>query len=125
MPSGAYGYDVSGQQLNNTTPDRESLALIAGAVQGQPPAGGGTGGIPVVVTPPTVTPNFAAVPQSTSQVIPAGAKGWTAVCLTGTVTFGGVAALPAGWSDSDQNTLAAAITLTTASASTAYVRWNT
>jgi len=46
MPKGAYGYDVSGVQLEAGSPAPKSLALIAGAVQGQ-----GTGGIPVV--PPT------------------------------------------------------------------------
>lgn len=83
---------------------------------------GGAGG--VVVTPQTVTPNFHAIAASGTFTIPAGAKGWTAAILTGTGTIGGIAiAVP--FSDSDDNTLASGITVTTDSASTAFVRWNT
>lgn len=84
------------------------------------------GGIPV--TPQTVTASPHNLAASTSITIPAGAKGWTVSCLTGTLSIvcGTTAsALPAGLSDGDANTTAVDITITTASASTAYVRWNT
>ncbi len=91
---------------------------LYGGVKTSPAAGsGGPAGA-------TVTATSVAVPQSTTGTIPAGAKGWTFTILTGTATFNGVASLPAGFSESDVNTLAASITYVTASASTAYVRYN-
>lgn len=91
-----------------------------------PASGGGGGGIPV--TGQTVTAVPKNVGASASQVIPAGAKGWTVSCITGTITIAcganSASALPAGFSDGDTNTTAADITITTASASSAYVRWN-
>lgn len=80
------------------------------------PAGGGT---------QTVTPNVALLGASATQIIPAGAKGYSFVVLTGTASVGGVALIPAGVGDADPNTLAVALTITTAAASSAYVRWNT
>lgn len=65
------------------------------------------------------------VPQSTSQVIPIGAKEWTVSVLTGTVTVNGAAGCPAGFSDGSDKTLLNTVTITTASSSTAYVRWAT
>lgn len=70
------------------------------------------------------TPNFVALPASSSQVIPAGAKGWTVSILTGTGTIGGLT-VPAGFSDSDTDTTLVPITVTTNANSTAYVRWLT
>lgn len=127
MPSGAYGYDVNGVQLDAGTPIPNSLALIAGAVQGQTGSGGG-GGIPV--TPASATQNPQNLGASAQLVIPPGAKEWTVVCITGTLTIAGAgttsaSALPAGLSDSSSLPLVNAITVTTASASSAYVRWAT
>lgn len=77
----------------------------------------------------SVTANVASLSAS-AQIIPVGAKGWTATCLTGTITItagggGSAASLPAGFSDGDPNTLLNTVTVTAAAASTAYVRWNT
>lgn len=87
--------------------------LTSGAGGGSSPAGA------------TVTIVSAAVGASGSGTIPIGAKGWTFTVLTGTATFNGAASLPAGFSESDVNTLTAAIAYSTASASSAYVRYNT
>lgn len=87
--------------------------LTAPASGASAPAGG-----PVTVV-------SAAVGASGSGSIPIGAKGWTFTVLTGTATFNGVASLPTGFSESDVNTLAVAIAYSTASASSAYVRYNT
>lgn len=95
-----------------TTGGVSAALLTSGSGGGSSPAGA------------PVTINSVAVPQSTTGSIPIGAKGWTFTVLAGTATFNGVAALPAGFSESDVNTLAAAISYTTASASTAYVRYN-
>lgn len=65
------------------------------------------------------------VPQSTSQVIPIGAKEWTVSVLTGTATVNGAAGCPAGFSDGSDKTLLNTVTITTAASSTAYVRWAT
>lgn len=88
----------------------------------------GPGGSDIPITPPTVNSLPQNLGASASLVIPAGAKGWTVSCLTGTLTLATsttASALPAGFSDSDPNIVGAAITVTTASASTAYVRWGT
>lgn len=65
------------------------------------------------------------VPASTPQVIPIGAKEWTVTVLTGTATVNGAAACPAGFSDGSTRTLLNTVTILTAAASTAYVRWAT
>lgn len=96
-----------------TTGGVSAALLTSGSGGGSSPAGA------------PITINSAAVPQSTTGSIPIGAKGWTFTVLTGTATFNGVTSLPAGFSESDVNTLAAVISYTTASASTAYVRYNT
>lgn len=88
----------------------------------------GPGGSGIPITPPTVTSKPQNLAASSSLVIPLGAKGWTVTCLTGTITLATsttAGALPAGFSDSDPNIVGADITVTTASASTAYVRWGT
>lgn len=70
-----------------------------------------------------VTPTFHSMGASATFSIPAGSKGWTVVFLNGTGTIGGQA-VSAGFADSDTGTLAVAIALTTGSASSAYVRYN-
>lgn len=123
MPSGAYGYDVNGVQLHAGTPIPNSLALIAGAVQGQSGSGGG-GGIPVTITPTTVTPNFFAVTTTSSVVIPVGAINASVLILTGTGTLNSVDQ-PAGVPWTEPNKLAGTVTLVLASASTARVYYGT
>ncbi len=91
-------------------------ALMAALVA----AGGGGGG----TTPDPVTPNFFLLGASGSHSIPSGAKGWTVAILSGTGTIGGKA-VPAGFSDGSEQTLAAAIVVTTDGSSSAYLRWNT
>lgn len=90
---------------------------------------GGTPGTPVVPTFPTgsssVTGHTVLMGASASQSIPIGAKGWSVSVLTGTITLDGAAGLPVGFNDSDIQTLAVAKTVTTAAASSAYVRWST
>lgn len=82
--------------------------------------------ITAVVTPQSVTQATSViVAASTSQVIPIGAKEWTVTVLTGTATVNGAAACPAGFSDGSTKTLLNTVTVTCASASTAYVRWAT
>lgn len=71
-----------------------------------------------------VTPHFVLLGASASQTIPSGARGWTVTFLTGTGTIG-TRAVPAGFSDSSEQTLAASIAVTTDAASSGYVRWNT
>lgn len=117
---GKFGYSDQGQLITGNNGTNFILAFILGALQGILAAGGGGGG--GGGTP--VTPTFVSLGASASQDIPIGAKGWTVTFLTGTGTVGG-SAVPAGFSDSDGNTLAAAITVTTDAASTAYIRWNT
>lgn len=93
---------------------------LTGGVPGSPvvPVFSGGGGSQ------TVTPHFVSVSASASGTIPSGAKGWTFTVVSGTATFGGVS-VPAGFSDSDTNTLSSAISYSTSSASSAYVRYNT
>ena len=78
----------------------------------------------VIAMDDQVTNNFTLLTAGQSQVIPVGAKGWTATILTGTGTIG-AKAVPAGFSDSDDNTLLATVTITTDTPGTAYVRWLT
>jgi hypothetical protein len=80
-------------------------------------------GTPAISTPLSVTPIQTSVGASASGTIPIGAKGWTFTVLSGTATFGGVP-VSAGFSDSDPNILLAAISYSTGSASSAYVRYN-
>lgn len=93
--------------------EQETLFLI---LQGVSASGSGTAG--------PKTPHPVSLGASATQVIPIGAKGWTITVITGTATING-ASVPAGFSDSDDGPLAAAITVITAAASSAYVRWNT
>lgn len=75
-------------------------------------------------TPCKGTPHFTALSAGGSTTIPAGAFAWTVTFLTGTGTIGGLA-VPAGFSDSDAAQLLAAITITTDTPGTAYVRYMT
>jgi hypothetical protein len=103
------------------TPNDSATGPIAVKVIGT-----GTGGsVPVTPTAQTVTPTTGTMAASSSFTIPAGSKGWTFTVLSGTGGIGGVTGLPVGFSDSDPNTLAAGLTVTTAAASTAYYRYNT
>lgn len=72
----------------------------------------------------SVIPHFVLLGASQTQDIPFGARGWSVSFLTGTGTIGAVS-VPAGFSDSDANTLTINLTVTTNSASSAYIRWNT
>lgn len=90
----------------NQTTGNASLASIDGKING------------------TVTPHFTLLTAGTNQIIPINAKGWSVTILTGTGTIGGLA-VPAGFSDSDTNKLAATVTIATDTPGTAYVRWNT
>lgn len=72
MASGVYGVDANGVPLNAGTPERNSLALIAGAVQGQ-----GGGGIPVTPAPLVGTYVPFAIASSGSGTIPITAKRWS------------------------------------------------
>lgn len=121
---GQFGYNDLGQIIAGNNNTNYILAFMLGALQQMiGSSGGGTGG-GITVNNPIVTPNFALLTAGQSQFIPAGAKGWTATILTGTGTVGGKT-VPSGFSDSDPNTLAASVTVTTDSPGTAYVRWNT
>lgn len=120
----APGADGNGIALSETMTNAAwGAATTLGGVSASLQVSGAGGGSSPAGAPVTI--NSAAVAQSTTGSIPIGAKGWTFTVLTGTATFNGVASLPAGFSESDVNTLAAAISYTTASASTAYVRYNT
>ncbi len=83
-----------------------------------------TGDVRVIAKQPAVTPHIVVLDAEETQVIPIGAKGWTFSVLTGTATVNGET-VPAGFSDSDSQPLAATITVITAAASSAYIRWNT
>lgn len=69
-----------------------------------------------------VTPHFKTLGASGSQVIPIGARGYLVTFMTGTGTIGGEVAT-AGLSVSSSNTLAVTVTITTDSASSAFVSW--
>ena len=70
-----------------------------------------------------VTVSFNSLGASSSITIPIRAKGWSVSFIAGSGTIGGIS-VPAGFSDSDQNTLLSTITVTTNAASSAYVRYN-
>lgn len=76
----------------------------------------------VTVANETAAPNIALLGASSTQVILAGSKGWSISILSGTATING-AAVSAGFSDSDPSTLGASITVITAAASSAYIRY--
>lgn len=70
------------------------------------------------------TYTFASLGASGSTTIPISAKSWTVSFLTGTGTIGGQT-VSAGFSDSDDKQPTVAITITTAAASSAYIRYST
>lgn len=110
-------YPVMGDEINDRI--GKILEKLGGT------SGGGGSSVGIVVSPQSVTPHNTLLGASASQVIPIGAKGWSVSIITGTATVGSASLLPAGFSDSDPNTLLATIIVTTDSASSAYVRWNT
>jgi len=115
------GYPLSTGVGINDTNEVQLLRWLVILLGGNVGSGGGAGG--GIITVP-VTPVSALKTAGQSGTIPSGAKGWTFTVLTGTATFNG-AAVPAGFSDSDVNTTAAAINYTMDSPGTAYVRYNT
>ena len=56
--------------------------------------------------------------------IPVNACRWTVTVLTGTASIGAATGLPAGFSDSDEGRLLAAITVSCDTPGTAYVRYS-
>lgn len=70
-----------------------------------------------------VTNNFVTITTG-SQVVPIGAKGWSATFLTGTGTINSQA-VPAGTSIGDTNVTANTVTIAVDADSSAFVRWNT
>lgn len=70
-----------------------------------------------------VTNNFATITTG-SQVVPIGAKGWSAIFMTGTGTVNSQAVV-AGASIGDPNITANTVTIAVDADSSAFVRWNT
>ena len=117
---GVFGYNDLGQLVVGNNNTNYILAFILGALQ---QLNGGVSGGGLVVAQPTVTQHGSVV--SGAGTIPVGAKGWSFTVLTGPIaSFNGAANLPVGFSDSDANTLAAAISYD-ATGGTAYVRYAT
>lgn len=124
---GSFGTKIDGDTADPATPAPYLLALIVGALQSFIGGGsGGSGGI--VVNPQTVSQVPFDISASGTKVIPAGSKGWTFGCKTGTgtltcgahsYTFG------VGWSDGDPNTTKTDISIVMDSASTASGRYGT
>ncbi len=125
MAQGFTRYD-SGESMSPLDSEKDIFTQIAAAVNrlagipGQPPVPGAGGAVQSITQHPSII-----VPQGTSQVIPKGAKEWTVTVLTGTATINGAAGCPVGFSDGSDKTLLNDVTITTASTSTAYVRWAT
>lgn len=71
----------------------------------------------------TLVPNL--LGASATATVPAGAKGYLITIMTGTATVAGVAAIPVGITFSSSRVVATAIVVTTASASSAVVAWET
>lgn len=111
---------TSGNNLTLATSNSAAFTISGGTF-----AGGSSGNSSIAVGGQSVAHHEILLGASATQIIPIGAKGWTVSVLTGTATVGSAAALPAGFSDNDPNTLTNTLTITTAAASSAYVRWNT
>jgi len=128
MSQGLTKYDSDGADMSPQDGTKNILTQIAAAVNRLAGVLGFTPAQGIPVTPPKVTSKPQNLGASSSLTIPAGAKGWTVTCLTGTLSIAcgtTASALPAGFSDSDPNIVGADIIITTDLASTAYVRWNT
>lgn len=109
--------------INDLSIEDAVKLLLLGFFGTTAPSGGG-GGLPVVPTAQTVT-RHSVLLSASPQLIPTGAKGYGFTVITGTASDGTVSGLPAGFSQSDANTLAAGFTVTAAAASTCFVYWNT
>lgn len=130
-PVPASGGATAANQATQITAEQSIQAAVANIpAKGQALAAAST---PVVLTAlqlaaiqsgASVTQNFFALAASGSHDIPAGAKEWTVGILTGTGTFGGVA-VSSGFTDGSSKVTTGALTLTTDSASTGYMRWAT
>lgn len=106
----------------NLTPDTEDsqtalLYKIAVAV------GAGTGGVPFTSASQTFTPNFVSVGASATGTIPANAKTWSFILLTGTGTLNGVA-VPLNTPVSG-GAVSASIAYTTGTTSSAFIAYQT
>lgn len=119
---------ASGNQLITTTTSAHlswGAATLTGGVAGiLEVTGPSGGGIPIVITPTTVTPNFFAVTTTSPVVIPIGAIDSSVLILTGTGTLNTVDQ-PVGVPWTEPNKLAATVTLVLASASSARVYYGT
>lgn len=101
----------------------ENMAQVGGTAVSTNAGTADAGTQRVVQATITYTPNFVSVGASASSNIPATAKSWSFVLLTGTGTLGGVA-VPLGIPVSG-GALAALLAYTTAGASSAYVFYET
>lgn len=98
------------QLKSDTAALLRALLQVANSISGTP------GGTPGAFT-------NANVGASASATIPAGARNWSVVVITGTATVGSASALPAGFALNDAGPLNADLTVTTDAASTAYVQY--
>lgn len=119
-PTARFVYHTTPRTLLDGQDVRPALDVNGNIIVTGSPAGGG-----IPVTPQTVTLHTALLGASATQAIPTGAKGYLVVVITGTATINATASVPAGVSLSDVNTLAAGFSVVTASASSAFVAWNT
>lgn len=119
---GQFGYNDLGQIVAGNNNTNYILSLMLGALQQMIGSSGGGAGGGITVNYPSVTGHSSIV--SGAGTIPPNSKGWTFTVLTGPIaSFNGAASLPAGFSDSDPNPNAAAISYD-ATGGTAYVRYN-
>jgi len=71
-----------------------------------------------------VTQTIQLMTAGQTVTIPVNACRWTVTVLTGTASIGAATGLPAGFSDSDEGRLLAAIDVVTATPGTAYIRYS-
>lgn len=109
--------------INDLSIEDAVKLLLLGFFGTTAPSGGG-GGLPVVPTATPVT-RHSVLLSASAQAIPTGARGYGFTVITGTASDGTASGLPAGFSQSDDKTLAAGFTVTAAAASTCFVYWNT
>lgn len=117
MANPTFATDFDGGPATDALGQNRLLALIAALTQTTAAALSGGAGA-------ARTSTFNSLGASGSVNIPTAAKAWTVSFLTGTGTIGGKA-VPAGFSDSSAFPPAVTIAVTTDSASSAYVRWET